>query len=283
MGAAHRIRVLVVVKDPVVSVGLRTILNQAEGIVCAPSREGDTAAVRGAVAREAPDVLLLDVALRRSDPQLIADVVERHPGTRVLVYVDHSPQRCALQQLLELGGRARLSPGAQARLDDCCLTSLRQRAHGCLGTGLGVHGIVEAVRAVAAGEVAAAPWLASLAETVRLAGGGDASPISVRELEVMTLLARGLSNKRIARQLGIRERTVKNHVTRAMEKLGPHNRTEVGLLAARHGLRLMEEDGARWRRPAGVRGLNLPRVPPEPTSPTLPRGGSGRPTAPGIG
>lgn len=244
MVAEHRIRVLLAVKDPVAAVGLRTILNQAEGIVCAPSADTDTTDVRGAVAREEPDVLLLDVALRRPDPQLIADVVERHPGTRVLVYVDHSPRDCALQHLLELGGRAHLSPEAVGRLDDCCLTSLRQRAHGCLGTGVATHAVVGAVRAVAAGEVAALPWLASLAESVRLDGGGDGSPISVRELEVMTLLARGQSNKQIAKQLGIREQTVKNHVTRTMEKLGVNNRTEVGLLAARHNLRLREDDGA---------------------------------------
>lgn len=245
MAAENRIRVLVAVKDPVAAVGLRTILNQAEGMVCTPAAEGDATDVRGAVAREKPHVLLLDVDIRRTDPQLITDVVERHPGTRVLVYVDHSPQQCALQHLLELGGRAHLSPDALARLDDCCLTSLRQKAHGCLGTGVDVRGVVEAVRAVAAGEVAAAPWLASLAETVRLAGGDDGSPISVRELEVMTLLARGLSNKQIAKELGIREQTVKNHVTRTMEKLGVHNRTEVGLLAARHNLRLLEDDAGR--------------------------------------
>lgn len=239
------IRVLVAVKDPVADAGLRTILNQADGIVCVPAAEGDTTDVRGAVAREEPDVLLLDVSLRRADPQLLADLVDRNPATRVLVYVDHSPQQCALNHLLELGGRAHLSPDALARLDDCCLTSLRQRAHGCLGTGVEVHAVVDAVRAVAGGEVAAAPWLASLAETVRLAGGEEASPISVRELEVMTLLARGLSNKQIAKELGIREQTVKNHVTRTMEKLGVHNRTEVGLLAARHNLRLLEDDAGR--------------------------------------
>ena len=68
----------------------------------------------------------------------------------------------------------------------------------------------------------------------------ERSPISARELEVMTLLAKGLSKSR-SPSVGIREQTVKNHVTRTMEKLGVENRTEVGLLAARHHLRLMAE------------------------------------------
>ncbi len=234
------IRVLVAIKDPIAAIGLRAVLDAADGVRCVTSSPTVPADVRAAVAHDPPDVVLLDVALRREDPTLIPDLAERHPSARVLVYVDHSPQECAVRHLLELGGRARLSPDALAKLDDCCLTSLRQRAQGCLGTGVSADAVVKTVRAVAAGEVAAAAWLAALAETVQLSAGRDGSPISARELEVMTLLAEGLSNKQIAKRLGISEQTVKNHVTRTMEKLGVQNRTEVGLLAARHHLRLVD-------------------------------------------
>ncbi len=234
------IRVLMVVREPIASIGLRAILDGAQGIRCTPPSPDDTRNVRAAVARERPDVVFLDVALRREDPRLIPDIVDQHPGTRVLVYVDHSPQECAVRHLLELKGKPHLSPDALARLDDCCLTSLRQRAHGCLGTGVPADAVVKTVRAVATGEIAAAPWLAALAETVQLSTGRESSPISARELEVMTLLAEGLSNKQIAKRLGIREQTVKNHVTRTMEKLGVQNRTEVGLLAARYRMRLVQ-------------------------------------------
>jgi len=237
------IRVLVAVRDPVTAVGLRTVLDEAAGIVCASLPESVTD-VRGSVEEISPDVLVLDVALRRADPRLLPDLAASHPSTKVLVYVDHSPEECALRHMLDLGGRIRLSRAALARLDDCCLTSLRQSALGCVGTGADLHSVVDAVRAVARGEVAAGPWLACLAQIVH--GPSDKargeSPISVRELEVMTLLAEGLSNKQIARRLGIREQTVKNHVTRTIEKLGVENRTEVGLLAARHNLRLIDED-----------------------------------------
>jgi len=247
MSVSDGILVLVAVRDQVTAAGLRAVLDSAEGMRCTPPSPEDTTDVRAAVARELPHVVLLDVALRREDARLIPDLVERHPRSRVLVYVDHSPKDCAVRHLLELKGRAHLSPDALAKLDDCCLTSLRQRAHGCLGTGVSPDAVVKTVRAVAAGEVAAAPWLAALAETVQLSSGRSGSPISPRELEVMTLLAEGLSNKQIARRMGIREQTVKNHVTRTMEKLGVQNRTEVGLLAARHNLRLLDDE-----EPAGT-------------------------------
>lgn len=235
------VRVLVAVEDPIASIGLSAVLSEADGMTCLPVPD-DLGALRGAVAADPPDVLVVDVALRRADPDLIPDMVRAHPGTRILVYVDHASEDCAIQHMLESGGRAGLSPEAIGRLDDCCLTSLRQRAHGCLGRGVDPDMVVTAVRSVAAGEVVAAPWLAALARTLARAAepSGGPAPITERELEVMTLLAEGLSNKQIASRLGVREQTVKNHVTRTMEKLGAHNRTEVGLFAARNRLRLVE-------------------------------------------
>jgi DNA-binding NarL/FixJ family response regulator len=243
MPQASAIRVLVLVRDAVAANGLHAILSVPGEMDCLPlPRELDD--VRGLVARDRPDVLLLDVDFRREDPRLLPDLVEAFPDLRVLVYVDHAPGECALRHMLESGGRARLSAEALARLDECCLTSLRQRAHGCLGRGLASEAVVESVRSVHAGAVVAAPWLASLARTIHSPGGQTraGSPISVRELEIMTLLAEGLSNRQISERLGIQEQTVKNHVTRTMDKLGVNNRLEVGLLAARHNLRLVDEE-----------------------------------------
>ena len=243
MPQASAVRVLIAIKDPVAAVGLHTILSRPGEMECLPL-PAELTDIRGLVAQAVPDVLLLDVALRRQDSALLADLVDTFPALRILVYVDHSPEDCALRHMLELGGRARLSSEALTRLDDCCLRSLRQRAHGCLGSGVEADSIVQAVRSVHAGEVVAAPWLASLARTIHTPSGRSRSTaaISVRELEVMTLLAEGLSNRQIAERLGIQEQTVKNHVTRTMEKLGVNNRLEVGLLAARHHLKLAPEE-----------------------------------------
>jgi two-component system, NarL family, nitrate/nitrite response regulator NarL len=66
--------------------------------------------------------------------------------------------------------------------------------------------------------------LASVAEAPRTS---SAPPLTRRELEVRDLLAAGLTNKEIARELGIEFSTAKNHVHRLLEKLGAHGRSEV--------------------------------------------------------
>jgi DNA-binding NarL/FixJ family response regulator len=73
---------------------------------------------------------------------------------------------------------------------------------------------------------------------VRIGQDGDEAhrAITPRELDVMALVAEGLGNKAIARQLGIREQTVKNHLARLMSKLGLSNRVQVGLIASKYDL-----------------------------------------------
>jgi DNA-binding NarL/FixJ family response regulator len=63
-----------------------------------------------------------------------------------------------------------------------------------------------------------------------------AAGLSPREIEVLQLLASGLSNKDIARQLGISPKTVGNHVEHVYTKIGADNRAAAGLFAMRHGL-----------------------------------------------
>ena len=235
------IRVLVAVSDPLAEIGFRTVLDEADD-TSAILFDSDAGDISSAVAEHNPDVLLLAVAHRRADAGLIPKLTTDHPGLSVLVLVDHSADECGIRHLLSVGGRAKLAPEALARVDDCCLTSLRQMALGCLATGSKPEAVLAAVRAVHRGEIAAAPWLTTVAAS--LAGGADEhghSPISARELEVMALLAEGLSNKQIARNMEIREQTVKNHVGHLMEKLGVKSRLEAGLLAAKHHLTLMDE------------------------------------------
>lgn len=183
------------------------------------------------------DILVLDVRFRREDPSLLPGLARRHPACRVVMYVAHTAQQCALRHLLNAEGRARLSPSALRRIDECCLTSLRGHARGCIPSEASAAEVVQAIETVAAGRVAAAPWLSEFAEV----GARNGQPaITPRELDVLASLAKGLSNKAIARQLGIRERTVKNHIARLMSKLGLKSRAQVGVLAARHNVRVAE-------------------------------------------
>lgn len=234
------IDVLIALADTAVARGFRAMLEDAED--CEPvAVVQELEAVRPAVRRHRPRVLLLDVTFRRADASLLPDLLAMDPAPGVLVYVDHGPDECVVRHLLSRGGRSRLSGGAVAILDDCCLTSLKNDALGCLARGAGPDTLLDAVRRVAAGEVVAGPWLTMVARSVQGRNGrGEPDAISPRELEVMIHLAEGLSNRQIAERMDIREQTVKNHVSRTMAKLGAESRLEVGLLAAKHKLRLAE-------------------------------------------
>jgi DNA-binding NarL/FixJ family response regulator len=69
--------------------------------------------------------------------------------------------------------------------------------------------------------------------------------LSEREVEVLRLLARGLANKEIARDLSIAEKTVKTHVSSILGKLGVQSRTQAALYAGRIGLVPIDQLGAR--------------------------------------
>lgn len=229
--------VLIAVEDPILRIGLRSIV--AASGDCAPVGGAvAAAAVLPAVAELRPDVLVLDVAFRRSDPALLPTLGREFPDTHVLMMVDHHADQCALRLIGEPGG-AGLSREAVEMLDECCLVSLRDGARGCVAKGMSPEHVMQGIRTVVAGDIAAAPWLATFIGSGPSTGPARfATPLTVREVEVLAQLARGASNKQAARHLGISEQTVKNHLVRIMKKLGLKNRLEVGLFALRNNVRL---------------------------------------------
>ncbi|MCC6313388.1 MAG: response regulator transcription factor [Thermomicrobiales bacterium] len=101
--------------------------------------------------------------------------------------------------------------------------------------------LAAAVYAVLAGLIAIDPQVATFARFApptasELTPASAANPLSPRELEVLRLVADGLPNKAIARELGISEHTVKFHVGSVLGKLGAGSRTEAVTLATRRGL-----------------------------------------------
>lgn len=135
------------------------------------------------------------------------------------------------QDLLDLAPAA----GLIVLVDEPAPELLRAGARGVLSRDAGTAQLIAAVEAVAAGLVVlpaedlegalAAPRPARLSET-----------LSVREVEVLGMMAEGLSNKMIAYRLGISEHTVKFHVTSIMTKLNAGSRTEAVTTGIRHGL-----------------------------------------------
>ena len=205
------IRVLVADDHAVVRQGLRTFLELQEDIEVVADAADGAAALR-AVADDEPDVVLMDLVLPEVDGvEAIRRIAAERPGTRVI----------ALTSFLD---------------DDKVFPAVRAGASGYLLKDVEPQQLVEAIRAVHAGEMLLHPAVtARLMEDV--ADGGAAAstpgPLTRREREVAELIARGRSNKLIALELGIAEKTVKTHVGAILRKLDLTDRTQVALHAVR--------------------------------------------------
>ncbi|HXS43305.1 MAG TPA: response regulator transcription factor [Solirubrobacteraceae bacterium] len=210
---AEAIRVLVVDDHAVVREGLRTFLELQDGIVVV-GEAGDGEAGVSAAERLRPDVVLMDLVMPRLDGVgAMRRLRRRLPATRVIVLTSFAD-------------------------DERLLPAIRAGAAGYLLKDAEPRELARAVRAAHAGEALLDPAVAArvVQELAAPTDGDVAERLTRREREVLELLARGLSNKRIARELGIAEKTVKTHVGHLLAKLGVTDRTQAAVRAVRAGL-----------------------------------------------
>jgi NarL family two-component system response regulator LiaR len=206
--------VLIADDHAVVRQGLRTFLALQEEIeVVGEAADGQEALA--AARRLRPDIALIDLVMPRLDGiEAIRRIRELSPSTRVIVltsFVD----------------------------DDKMLPAVRAGATGYLLKDVQPRELVKAIRAVHRGEALLHPTVvARLMEEVAADDGrrGEGEVLTKREREVLALIAHGLANKLIARELGVSEKTVKTHVGHILGKLGLTDRTQAALYAVREGL-----------------------------------------------
>lgn len=203
------ITVLLVDDHPVVRAGVRAILDAEPGIIVAGEAGSGHEAV--AVARTVtPDVVLMDL---------------RMPG---LDGVD------ATSRLLEAVPTARVVVLTTYETDTDILRAVEAGASGYLLKDASRTDLVQAVRLAARGETVLAPSVAT--KLLHRARKPRHESLSPREVEVLRLVARGLSNADIGRELHISEATVKTHLLRAFPKLGVSDRTAAVTTAMAAGI-----------------------------------------------
>jgi two-component system response regulator DegU len=238
---AAPIRVLVALQVPFLRAGVRALL-EAEPDLRVVGEVAEADDVLPEMRRLEPSVVLVDTDFQRSRPGFVARLHAARPDTGIVVLVNHADEDCVIRSMLSDPAAPRFSPDAIERLSECCLMALRSSARGCVPKVADPERLLSAIRTVDAGDVAAGPWLGNmLRKNASVSGGLGEERITVRELDIIGLVGRGLENKEIAADLGIAEQTVKNHLSRVMKKLGMRNRQEVALFA----VRLHLEEAAR--------------------------------------
>ncbi|MFJ6559658.1 response regulator [Streptomyces sp. NPDC091412] len=205
------ISLLIVDDHPVVRDGLRGMFESAPGFTVLGEASGGVEALERAAALD-PDVILMDL---------------RMPGGSG---VD------AIRELTRRAARAKVLVLTTYDTDSDTLPAIEAGATGYLLKDAPRDELFTAVRAAALGRTVLSPAVASrLVSAVRAPAPGN-EPLSAREREVLALVAKGTSNREIARELFISEATVKTHLTHLYAKLGVKDRAAAVAVAYDRGI-----------------------------------------------
>ncbi len=214
------IRVLVADDQALVREGLTTLLEASDGITpVAAARDGQEAV--GLTARHLPDVVLMDLRMPNMDGvEATRRIRAEHPGVEVVVLTTHADEASILDAL-SAGARGYLTK--DAGIAEIARAVQAAAAHQALLDPV----VQQQLLAAATSQVAASPAteVASLPD--------DLTP---REVEVLTLIARGLSNREIAAELFVSGATVKTHINHVFSKIGARDRAQAVHYAYTHGL-----------------------------------------------
>ncbi len=209
------LRVVLVDDHPVVRNGLRALLEASADLEFA-GEAGDGEAAVEMVTLERPDVVVMDLHLPGlGGIEATRQIVQRYPNTSVLIL---------------------------SMLDDdaSVLEAMRAGARGYVVKGAEPGDVLRAISSVAHGDAVFGPSVAALVlselSSPRVASPDAFPTLTDRESEVLDLLAQGLRNPDIAQRLGVRPKTVRNHVSNVFTKLAVTDRTEAILRARDAGL-----------------------------------------------
>lgn len=210
------INILIADDQAMVRSGLRLILETEADLTVVAEAENGEEAVRLA-RREKPNVVLMDVRMPVMDGlEATRQITAADPGTRVIVLTTFD-------------------------LDDYVYGALRAGASGFLLKDAEGDQLVEAVRVIASGDAIIAPsitkrLIGEFASRPETADASGLAELTDRELEVLRLVAKGLSNSEIGEELFVSETTVKTHVSHVLTKLQLRDRVQAVVVAYESGL-----------------------------------------------
>jgi DNA-binding NarL/FixJ family response regulator len=211
------IRVLIADDQSLVRAGFRLVLENHDDLEVVGEASNGREAIHSA-ARLDPDVVLMDIRMPELDGIAATQAITERHDARVLVLTTYD-------------------------LDEYVYDALQAGASGFLLKDTPPAQLADGIRAVAAGEALLAPTVTRrlIEEFARLGATRRATPpeldeLTPRELDVLKLLARGMSNAEIAAALVLGDTTVKTHVAHVLQKLGVRDRVQAVVLAYESGL-----------------------------------------------
>jgi two-component system response regulator DevR len=209
-----RLRILLVDDHEVVRLGLATLLEDTPGVTVVGEAGSAREALR-ACERLDPDLVILDIRLPdQPGVDVCRHITERWPHIRVIMLTSYTN-------------------------DDLITEAILAGAAGYVLKQVGNEELLRAIEAVRRGEALLDPQvtqrvLQRMRQTERLLDAGAFRALSKREIEVLFLVSQGKSNREIAEVLVLSEKTVRNHVSNLLNKLGLSNRIELATYAVKH-------------------------------------------------
>ncbi|MBV7337461.1 response regulator transcription factor [Chloroflexi bacterium TSY] len=218
---SEAIRLLIVDDHAIVRRGMKALLTEIDGIVVVGEADDGAEAMTQATALE-PDVILMDLVMPEVDGiEAIRQISASHPDIAILALTSFAS-------------------------DDKVFPAIKAGALGYMLKNADLEELVAAIRQVHNGEPSLHPNIARKVLRELRQPQNERAPapeqLTPRELDVLQLIAKGMSNQEIADHLVVAEPTVRTHVSRILDKLHLANRVQATLYAMREGLTSLDVD-----------------------------------------